>query len=435
MPESVDVIVIGGGPAGSTAAALLARAGRRVAVYEKERFPRFHIGESLLPFNVDLFERLGVSSRMEGQYIEKWGARLISSDGSVARYIEFANGMDGDHPMAYQVLRSRFDEMLLRNAQSAGAEVHEGCSVTEATASARDGCEVTVRDASGSTTTRRGRFLLDASGRDAFLASRRRLRRMNDGLRKAAVFAHYEGVPRAEGRCAGDIILIVLRDGWFWMIPLAGGRTSVGLVMDGETWRVNRVNDRMTPEAFLDEAIRSCPAAAARMRAATRVSEVWAASDWSYKCKEIAGDGYLLLGDAAAFIDPIFSTGVYLAMSSGAMAADTLNALFSRGAPLHRASFAGYERKVRRHVGSYLGIVSRFYRPSFMDIFMRPGRRMKIANAVISLLAGMADPPWHVRWRIHFFYAVVALQRRFGSFAPPVPLLGVLERARAPSRS
>jgi flavin-dependent dehydrogenase len=251
---------------------------------------------------------------------------------------------------------------------------------------------------------------------------------MNGALRKAAIFAHYDGIPRAEGRCAGDIILIVLRDGWFWMIPLAGGRTSVGLVMDGATWRASK----MTPEALLEEAIQACPAAAARMKAATRVSEVWAASDWSYRCKGIAGDGYLLLGDAAAFIDPVFSTGVYLAMSSGAMAADRLTELIAHGAPLTRAAFADYERQVRRHVSSYLGIVSRFYKPSFMDIFMRPTRKMKIAAAVISLLAGMADPPWHVRWRIHFFYTVVALQRRFGSFAPPVPLLGVLERGPAP---
>ena len=423
-----DVVVIGGGPAGSTAAALLAAAGRRVVLFEKERFPRFHIGESLLPFNVDLFKRLGVDARMSGAYIEKWGARLVSSDGSICRYIEFANGMDSKHPMAYQVLRSQFDEMLLRNAQSKGADVREGCTVTEATASARHGCEVTVRDGDGNTWTQQGRFLLDASGRDAFLASRRRLRQMNGALRKAAVFAHYEGIPRAEGRYAGDIILIVLRDGWFWMIPLAGGRTSVGLVMDGATWRASR----MEPAALLDEAIQSCPAAAERMKSATRVSEVWAASDWSYNCKEVAGDGYLLMGDAAAFIDPIFSTGVYLAMSSGAMAADTLNDLFARGAPLTRSAFLPYQRKVRRHVDTYLNIVTRFYKPSFMDIFMRFTTRMKIGNAVISLLAGMADPPWHVRWRIRFFYTVVGLQRRFGTFAPPVPLLSVLERGRTP---
>lgn len=300
-----DVAVIGGGPAGSTAAALLAGAGRRVILFEKETFPRFHIGESLLPSNLDLFRRLGVLDQMKHSFIEKWGVRLLSSDGSVSRYIRFADGLVPGYPMAFQVLRSRFDEMLLENARSRGAAVHEGHTVVQATHSHRDGCAITARGPNGAILKVQARFLLDASGRDAFLASRRRLRVMSPHLRKAAVFAHYSGVPRGEGRAAGDIILIFLRDGWFWLIPLAGGNTSVGLVTDGTLIK----SSAMAPAELLEESLRRCPAAHAMVSRARRVSEVFSASDYSYECREVAGDGYLLLGDAAAFIDPVFPRG------------------------------------------------------------------------------------------------------------------------------
>lgn len=429
IPGVADVAIIGGGPAGSTAAALLATAGRSVVLFEKETFPRFHIGESLLPFNVNLLRRLDVIDRLEGRFLQKWAAQIMSSDGSVSREIRFAEGIVEGPPMAYHVLRSEFDMMLLRNAAARGASVHEGHAVIEATHSHRHGALVTVRGPDGELVRCRARFLLDASGRDAFVASRRQLRAMTPHLRKAAVFAHYENVPRAEGLAAGDIILIVLKDGWFWMIPLPEGRTSVGLVAEG-----SRLKDSgLPPEELLDQAVRRCPASWERMREARRVSQVWTASDYSYECREVAGDGYLLLGDAAAFIDPIFSTGVWLAMSSAEMAADRLHlALGGAGRPgdLSPSVFAQYERKVRRHVGVYMRIVSRFYEPGFMDIFLQPSTRFGIKRSVISLLAGLAEPPPMVRLRLAWFYTLVRLQRRIG-FVPRVPLLGVLEEAEA----
>src|SRR5262245_47552110 len=213
--EFHDVVIIGGGPAGSTAAALLASSGRKVILFEKEVFPRFHIGESLLPYNLVLLKRLGLMDKLSACFVEKWGAHLVSSDGGVTRYIRFAEGWRPGHPMAFHVLRSQFDQMLLQRAVELGAAVHEGHAVVEATHSQRDGCVVTARKPDGGTVTVRGRFLLDASGQNAFLASRRGLRKMSPKLRKAAVFAHFEGVPRGEGRAAGDITLIVLSDGWF----------------------------------------------------------------------------------------------------------------------------------------------------------------------------------------------------------------------------
>jgi len=428
-PGIADVAVIGGGPAGSTAAALLAAAGRRVVLFEKEVFPRFHIGESLLPFNVDLFRRLGVIDQLDGRFLQKWAAQIMSSDGSVAREIRFGDGIVPGPPNAYHVLRSEFDTILLRNAASRGAEVREGHPVIEATHSHRHGAMVTARARDGELVRCRARFLLDASGRDAFVASRRRLRSMTPHLRKAAVFAHYDNVPRAEGRAAGDIILIVLKDGWFWMIPLPEGRTSVGLVAEGS--RLKEAG--LPPEGLLDRAVRSCPAAWERMRAARRVSPVYAESDYSYECKEVAGDGYLLLGDAAAFIDPIFSTGVWLAMSSGELAADALHRALggdARRGDLSPSVFAAYERKVRHHVAAYSRIVSRFYEPGFMDIFLQPSSRFGIKESVISLLAGLADPPPMVKLRLNWFYTIVRLQRLIG-LVPRVPLLSVLEEAEA----
>ena len=428
LPGTADVAIIGGGPGGSTAAALLASMGRRVVLFEKEVFPRFHIGESLLPFNVVLFQRLGLIDKLEGRFLQKWGAQIMSSAGEVSRYIRFEESLVKGPPMAYHVLRSEFDTMLLRNARDKGAEVLEGHAVIEATHSHRHGATVTARGPDGVTVKCRARFLVDASGRDAFVASRRKLRDMTPHLRKAAVFAHFENVPRLTGRQAGDIVLIVLTNGWFWIIPLPDDKASVGLVAEGSALK----QSGLQPADLLDQAMRRCPAAWDRLKDAKRVSQVWSASDYSYECREVAGDGYLLVGDAAAFIDPIFSTGVWLAMSSGEMAADTLHkALGGNGTKesLSPATFARYERKVHHHVKTYTKIVSRFYQPGFMDIFLRPSTRYGIKEAVISLLAGVADPPPMVALRLAWFYAIVRLHQRIG-FVPKVPLLGVLEESR-----
>jgi len=425
-----DVAVIGGGPSGSTCAALLAAAGRRVILFEKERFPRFHIGESLLPYNLDLFRRLGVLEEMDASFVQKWGVKLFSSDGSVFHRIRFEDTLEPGYPMAYQVLRSHFDQMLLRKAQASGVEVLQGHTVVEATPSHRDGCSVVARDGSGASVGVRARFLVDASGRDAFLAARRGLRVMLPRLRKAAVFAHYEGVPRPTGREAGDITLIFLRNGWFWLIPLPDDRTSVGLVTDGTIIKTSG----LAPEELLEASIRRCPAARSHLAGATRVSEVHAASDYSYRCRRLVGDGYLLVGDAGAFIDPVFSTGVWLGMSSAEAAADRLAAALGAddgtGARLAPSAFAGYEREVRRHLRTYLRFVTRFYEPGFIDLFLQPTARLHIKEAVTTLMAGKADPPLGVRARLGFFYLALWLQRSFGMF-PRVPLMGVLEEERS----
>ncbi|MCZ6696526.1 MAG: NAD(P)/FAD-dependent oxidoreductase [Acidobacteria bacterium] len=426
MREDFDVAVIGGGPAGSTAAAFLAGGGARVSVFEREQFPRFHIGESLLPFNMDIFARLGIRDQLEENFIQKWGAEFISGDGEAHEVFHFENGLIPGRPMCYQVLRSRFDQMLLDTADARGAEIYQGHSVLSAVPSSRTGARLRVRDLTGNESEIHARFILDASGRDSMLGSRMGVRRMNRHLRKVALFAHFENVPRSPGRDEGNIVLILMSDGWFWFIPLKGAITSIGLVLNGRRLK----ESGLQPEEAFEAAVASCPAAEKRLRQARRVSPVMAASDWSYRCRRLRGDGYLLVGDAASFVDPIFSSGVYLAMSSGELAAKALlEALENHD--LSPRSFRGYERAVRRQVDMYTGLAQRFYQPGFTDVCLSPGKRLRLTPAVISLLAGCVERRWPLRWRLALFYSIVRLQR----FIPLAPRQNLRPVFEPPSRS
>ncbi len=429
-----DVAVIGGGPGGSTAASLLAGAGRDVVLFERETFPRFHIGESLLPHNMRIFERLGVVEALRERFIEKWGVEFVSSGGDLTRLFRFEEAIDPRYPMCFQVLRSEMDRVLLRAAAAHGARVHEGATVRSARRAADGVWRLTVeengtagRGGGREGTADRGgrevaaRFLVDASGRDGVLARERGLRDMDPRHRRAAVFAHYEGVERRGGRDAGNIVIVIMSDGWFWMIPFANGATSVGIVAEG-----SRVREQgLEPPAILDRAIERCPAARRLMERAERISPVYATSDWTYTCRRIAGDGYLLVGDAGAFIDPVFSSGVLLAMSSGELAADLLEGAFHRN-DLSPRRFRAYAPKVLRHVRAYRRMVTTFYGPAFPRLCFFPERRIGIAQAVVNLLAGDMEPSWAVRWRLELFYLVAALYRRF-DLGPPTPLHRVFE--------
>jgi flavin-dependent dehydrogenase len=415
-----DVAVIGGGPGGSTAAGLLARSGHDVVLLERERFPRFHIGESLLPHNLRLFERLGVAGALRRQFIEKWGVEFVSSDGALTRLFHFDEALEPRYPMCFQVPRSEFDLLLLRHAAAGGAEVREGATVRSARREPGDGWRLEVEEG-GRLHEHRARYLVDASGRDGVLARQRGLRDMDPGRRRAAVFAHYRGVPRRAGRDAGNILIVMMRDGWFWIIPFADGRTSVGVVAEGRRIR----EQGLGVEATLERAIARCPAARRLLRDAERVSPVHATSDWTYNARLIAGDGYLLVGDAAAFIDPVFSTGVWLAMSSAEMAADLLDEAL-RGGRLPRRGLRAYARRIRRHVRAYRRMVDTFYGPAFPRLCFFPETRLGIPQAVLNLLAGDMDPSWRVRWRLELFYRLAALYGRF-DLGPRVPLHAVFE--------
>ena len=428
MSEMRDVAIIGGGPGGSTTANLLAQAGRRVVLFERERFPRFHIGESLLPHNVRIFDRLGIASRLQRSFMEKWGVEFISSDGALRRLFHFDEAVDPRYPMCFQVPRSEFDLLLLEEASRRGCEVHQEAEV-RAVEQAPDGSWLLRVAEGGATRDCTARFLVDASGRDGVLARARGLRDMDPGQRRAAIFAHFRGVPRRPGRDAGNIVIVLMRDGWFWVIPFSDGRTSVGVVADGR-----RIGEQGgPPEAALDRAIARCPAAFQLMQHAERVSPVYATSDWTYNSRGIAGRGYLLVGDAAAFIDPVFSTGVLLAMSSGEMAASILDASLRNG-EIPASIQADYERRVTRHVRGYRRMVDTFYSRAFAQLCFFPARRLRLPGGVLNLLAGDMDPAWRVRWRLEVFYRIAALYQRF-DVGPRVELNGVFEGSESPDAS
>jgi flavin-dependent dehydrogenase len=421
MSEILDVAIIGGGPGGSTAGNLLAQAGHRVVLFERERFPRFHIGESLLPHNMRLFDRLGLTPGLRTSFMEKWGIEFISSGGDLRRLFHFDEATEPRYPMCFQVRRSEFDLRLLEEAGRRGCEVRQEATVRAVEPGPGDTWRLSVAETGGGVREHRARFLIDASGRDGVYARARGLRTMDPRHRRAAVFAHYRGVPRRPGRDAGNIIVVILRDGWFWFIPFCDGQTSVGVVAEGR-----RLGEQgLAPEAALDLAIARCPAARALMENAERVSPVTATSDWTYNARRIAGPSHVLVGDAAAFIDPVFSTGVLLAMSSAEMAADLAGAALLRGG-IPAAAQRRYERAVARHVAGYRRMVDTFYTEAFPRLCFFPEKRIGIAGAVINFLAGDMEPSWRVRWRLELFYRVAGLYRLFDA-GPRVALAGVFE--------
>ena len=405
MPETYDAAIIGGGPAGSTAAVLLAMKGRRVVVFEKEKFPRFHIGESLLPHSLRAFDRLGVRETMNARYLPKFGGEIATACGSRALSFLFENGFRSTVQSAYQVERADFDKMLLDHAAKTGAEVCEETSVEQLEFDA-DGVTLEVRDAAG-TRKVRASYLLDCSGRNAVVGQKFDLRAKYAHLQKFSVFAHYEHVQRDEGREGTLTRLVRARNHWFWLIPLDETRTSIGVVMDSADFKAMR----KTPEETLAWAIEDSALMRERMRDARLVSPVRSAGDYSYRNTRFTGDRWMLAGDAAGFIDPIFSTGVFIAIHSGEQCADILETVLAN--PAKRAGlFARYERKLNRLMDMYLRFVTAWYRDEFIDVFMNPTDKLQLAPAVNAVLAGNVGGSFAIWWRMQVFYLVLFLQRR-----------------------
>ena len=305
VPATVDAVVCGGGPAGATFAALLVRQGLTVAVFERERFPRFHIGESLLPWNMPLLERLGVLPELTRNMQTKLGARFYHHGTERTRIVRFVDGMDDRHPSAFQVKRAEFDQILLDNARRSGATVFEEARVEEVLfdATGRRATGVRVKLA-GEATPREvtARVVVDATGRDALL-SRKVGGRMRDPLlNRSAAFAHFDTFRRDDGPTGGDIIVVTTPDGWWWMIPFSDGSVSVGVVMPSQRFKTRTGS----VEALFEAALAATPEVCDRLEGSQRTTEVKAIADYSYKMSSFSGDGYCLVGDAACFLDPVF---------------------------------------------------------------------------------------------------------------------------------
>jgi flavin-dependent dehydrogenase len=420
-----DVAIIGGGPAGSTAAALLARAGRRVIVFEREKFPRFHIGESLLPFSMKAFTRLGLHEKFSrAGFMKKFGGEIVGACSETGTKFYFKDGYRSQTDHAYQVTRGDFDKVLLDHAAECGAEVHEETSVDRVEFS-NDEVELGIK-CNGSFHLIRARYVIDASGRTSILGRKFKIKKTYDHLQKLSIFAHYDGVWRAEGIDGTLTVLIRAIDRWFWLIPLTAERTSVGVVLDSEIFR----KSKLSAGEFLDQTLVEQPIIAKRMTNARRVSQVYVEADFSYRSARLHGDRWLLAGDAAGFIDPIFSSGVFLAVFSSELCADALNEVLDHPRKARRL-FAGYERAVNRAMDIYLRFVNAWYTKEFIEVFLAPRNILGLAPAVNAVLGGNVGNSFPIRWRMWVFYFLVWLQRHH-PIAPRLTLVPGKEEVSAP---
>jgi len=378
-----DVLVVGGGPAGSTIAALLAEQGRDVVVIEKARHPRFHIGESLLPANVALFDRLGLRERVEAIGMQKYGVEFVSPEHEHRQFIEFGEAWDKSMPYAWQVRRSELDEILFRNAAAKGARTFEGERVREV-AFDGDGATVEVELDDGARRRWRARFVIDASGRDTLLANQLRCKEKNKRHNSSALYGHFTGAERLPGKLEGNITILWFEHGWFWFIPLADGTTSIGAVC----WPYYlKSRSKPLPEFFRDT-IALCPELEKRLAGAALVDDrVYATGNYSYASARSSGERYLMIGDAYAFVDPVFSSGVYLAMQSafdGALVAEAVLEGRPDAAALRRA----FDRNVQRGPREFSWFIFRVTNPTMREFFMAPDNPFRVKEALVSLLAG-----------------------------------------------
>lgn len=323
LASSPEVVVIGGGPAGSTAATLIAQRGRRVCLVERERFPRFHIGESLMPETYWTFRRLGVLDRMKNSaFVKKYSVQFVSDTGRESQPFYFFENSAHECTQTWQVLRSEFDAMLLDNARNFGVEVRQGTRVLDILFEGDRAVGIRTQAENGVEETMRAEVVIDASGQSSLIASRLKLREPDPQLRKAAIWTYFEGAQRDAGLDEGATLVLYTqgKKGWFWYIPLHRDVVSVGVVASLDYL----LKDRGSHEAVFHEELDRCFAAKKRVAGSRQVNGFFTTKDFSYRSRLVAGSGWVLVGDAFGFLDPIYSSGVFLALKSGEMAADAV---------------------------------------------------------------------------------------------------------------
>jgi FADH2-dependent halogenase len=368
------------------------------------------------------FERLGIREVLDRTFLHKHGAEMATSCGGSCVRFHFRDGFRLDYTQSYQVDRATFDKLLLDHARAAGAEVREQTSV-ESVAFTPEGATLRLGRSEPDAEEIHASYVIDASGRNTVIGSHLKLKQRYPTLNKFSVFAHWEGVTREPGTDGSLTRMVRGADRWFWMIPLGETRMSIGLVMDTADFKALG----QSPEEALAAALAAEPVIQARMAAAERVTPVYSTGDYSYRNSAFAGERWLLTGDAAGFIDPVFSTGVFLALASGEQAADAID-LALREPARREKTFARYNRSLHRVMDLYLRFVDSWYSQEFVEVISFPNPRFNLPGAINAVLAGNIRGSFAIWWRMQLFYLVVFLQRRL----PLCPRLSLVPQRVVP---
>lgn len=400
------MLVIGGGPAGTTLACLMAQRGWSVTLLEKDSHPRFHIGESLLPMNLPILERIGVLEKVQGIGVMKMGADFtLANAHSTHQTYHFGNAMGASPPHAFEVRRSDFDALLFENCREQGVDARVDVRVTDVRYQPDRSSHVTAQTGAGETLSWSARFVFDASGRDTFLANRNQAKQRNPQHASAAIFGHFRGVTRRPADDAGNISIYWFEHGWIWLIPLPAGIMSIGMVCYPQHLKTRQGS----LEEFLQTTLNNVEEIRERMEDASIETTVQATGNYSYSAANPVGSGFMLIGDAYTFIDPVFSSGVYLAMSSAERAVPVAEAWLDGRPVTYRIRGWYYRRKISRGLRTFSWFIYRFTSPVMTDLLRNPRDTFGVVRAVTSMLAGDVYASGAVRRRLWFFKAIYYL--------------------------
>lgn len=384
IPKEADVVVMGGGPAGATASTLIAQQGRSVLLFERERFPRFHIGESLIPETYWVLQRLGMLDKMkQSHFVKKYSVQFVNAEGKLSAPFYFWDNKPHECSQTWQVVRSEFDTMMLNNAREQGVQAFEGVRVLDVLFEGTQATGVRVQTEDGKAIDVRARVVVDATGQTAFLLNRFRLRTWDPVLNKGAIWTYWQGAYRDTGRDEGATVVIQTpsRQGWFWYIPLHDDRVSVGVVAPFDHLFAGRKDHQQT----YHEEVEACPAVKSRIGSARRISGYFATRDYSYRSQQAAGDGWVLIGDAFGFLDPLYSSGVLLALRSGEMAADAIVEGLAQN-DVSAAQLGKWAPLLNRGIDRMRRLVCEYYDGFSFGRFIREFPHLK--NTVTDLLIG-----------------------------------------------